>query len=453
MQALSAVFFFVVAIGVLVSVHEFGHFWVARRLGVKVLRFSIGFGKPLLSWRRKNDPTEYVIAAIPLGGYVQMLDEREGPVEAAELDQAFNRKPVLSRCAVVVAGPAFNFLFAILAYWLIFMIGVSGLKPIVGPVTPGSLADQGGFQTMDIIKDVGGTETPTWSGVLLELLSASLNRHSVDVTVEDDGGFERHREIAFQSLPDIVNQERLMDVVGIRPFRPLLPPVIGHIEAGSAADLSGMMVGDKVLAWDDVLVESWDDWVNMIRANPGQEFPVLIERNGVEQVLFLQPQRVSTPTGDIGRIGAGVDVPAGFGDEMSTTVRYPVIQALVKGADRCVEMSLLTFRMLGHMIGGSVSASNISGPISIAQYAGESAGMGLVAFLGYLALISISLGVLNLLPIPILDGGHLLYYLIEMVKGSPVSEQTMMFGQRIGIALLVGVMVLAFYNDLVRLFS
>ncbi len=453
MQVLSSVFFFILAIGVLVSVHEFGHFWVARRLGVKVLRFSIGFGKPLLSWRRKDDPTEYVLAAIPLGGYVQMLDEREGPVESAELEQAFNRKPVLSRCAVVIAGPAFNFLFAILAYWLVFMLGVSGLRPLVGSIDQGSLAAQGGFQIQDKIQAVGDKETPIWSAVLLELLAASLDQERVVVSVVDDNGFERQRTLAFESLAEVVEQDQLMNVIGIRPYRPKLPAVIGQVEPGSAAEQAGLRVGDKIVGWEGQSVSHWEELVNQIRSSPEQTRQIRIERNSMEQVLTLRPQRVTTPTGDIGHIGAGVAVPTGFGADMYTTVSYPVFQALVKGVDRCVEMSVLTLRMLGHMVMGDVSAKNISGPISIAQYAGESAGMGLVAFLGYLAIISISLGVLNLLPIPILDGGHLLYYLVEMVKGSPVSEQTMIMGQRIGIAMLVSVMVLAFYNDLVRLLT
>jgi len=451
MQFLSSAFFFVIAIGVLVTVHEFGHFWVARRLGVKVLRFSVGFGRPLLTWRRKNDPTEYVLAAIPLGGYVQMLDEREGPVDEHELDQAFNHKPLLSRCAVVVAGPLFNFLFAIVAYALVFMIGINGMKPIVGPVTPGSLAAQGGFQTMDIIQRVGNTETPTWNGVFLQLLAASLDMQQVTVVVHDEQGIERQRRLAFQSLPAAVDRENLMDMIGFRPYRPILPAVIGQIEAGGAADRAGLRAGDRVIAWDGQAVESWQGWVQLIRDHPEQIRAVIVDRDGQELTLPLQAVRVQTPDGDIGRIGAGVEVPPDFGDGMLTTIRYSPLRALLLGINKTVDMSWLTLRMLGHMISGSVSASNISGPISIAQYAGYSAGIGLVAFLGYLALISISLGVLNLLPVPILDGGHLLYYLVEFVKGSPVSEQTMMLGQRIGIALLLGVMVLAFYNDLVRL--
>lgn len=453
MQILNSVFFFILAIGVLVTVHEFGHFWVARRLGVKVLRFSVGFGKPLLSWYRKNDPTEYVIAAIPLGGYVQMLDEREGPVDSSELGLAFNRQPVLSRCAVVIAGPLFNFLFAIVAYWLVFMLGVNGLKPIVGSVTPDSLAAQGGFQSLDTIMRVDNSETPTWNSVFLQLLASSLDMQQVSVTVEDEQGIERQRSLAFQSLPAVIDQKNLAEVIGFQPYRAILPAVIGHIEPGKAAAQAGLEVGDKIVATDGHAVQSWEEWVQVIRDHPEQMMVVTVLRDNRELQLSLQPGRLSTANGDIGRIGAGVEVPPDFGEDMMTTIRYPLPRALMLGAEKTYDMSVLTLRMLGHMMRGSVSASNISGPISIAQYAGYSAGIGLVAFLGYLALISISLGVLNLLPIPILDGGHLLYFVIEMIKGSPVSEQVMMLGQRIGIAMLAGVMVLAFYNDLVRLFS
>jgi len=453
MQILNSVFFFILAIGVLVTVHEFGHFWVARRLGVKVLRFSVGFGKPLLSWYRKNDPTEYVIAAIPLGGYVQMLDEREGPVDSSELDLAFNRQPVLSRCAVVIAGPLFNFLFAIVTYWLVFMLGVNGLKPIVGSVTADSLAAQGGFQSLDTITHVDNTETPTWNSVFLQLLASSLDMQQVSVTVEDEQGIERQRSLAFQSLPAVIDQKNLAEVIGFQPYRVTLPAVIGQIEPGKAAAQAGLEVGDRVVAMDGHAVQSWEEWVRIIREHPEQTMVVTVLRDNREMRLSLQPERLSTANGDIGRIGAGVDVPPDFGEDMVTTIRYPLHRALILGVEKTYDMSMLTLRMLGHMMRGSVSASNISGPISIAQYAGYSAGIGLVAFLGYLALISISLGVLNLLPIPILDGGHLLYFVIEMIKGSPVSEQVMMLGQRIGIAMLAGVMVLAFYNDLVRLLS
>lgn len=453
MQFLSSIFFFIVAIGVLVSVHEFGHFWVARRLGVKVIRFSIGFGKPLFSWHRKNDPTEYVIAAIPLGGYVQMLDEREGPVDASEYHLAFNRKPVLSRCAVVIAGPIFNFLLAIVAYWFVFMLGVTGMKPIVGEVSTDSLAGRGGFQYHDVIERVGDAETPTWNAVLLELLAGSLERESVNINVKDRDGIERQRVIAFQTTTADIDQDKLMTSIGLRPYRPQLPPVIGHIEAGSPAARAGLQSGDRVLLWNDESVGSWDAWVNIIRQHPGEAGRVTIERNGKQHVIKLTPERVETPDGNIGRIGAGVDVPEGFGEDLTTTVRYSPLTAIGMAVKKSYEMTALTLSLLGHMIQGSVSASNLSGPISIAQYAGVSAGLGLVAFLGYLAVISISLGVLNLLPIPILDGGHLLYYLLEAIKGSPLSEQTMIIGQRIGIGLLVSVMLLAFYNDLVRLFS
>lgn len=453
MQILLSIFFFVIAIGVLVTVHEFGHFWVARRLGVKVLRFSIGFGKPLWGWRRQGDETEYVIAAIPLGGYVQMLDEREGPVDEKEFHLAFNRKPLMSRFAVVFAGPLFNFIFAFFAYWLIFMIGVSGLKPIVGEISTDSAAARGGFQYGDVIRSIEGQVTPTWDSVFLQLLDKSLSSQTVSIEVRDQNGMLQQRQLDFASLGSALARDNLMVSIGMQPYRPPLPAVIGRLEPGGAAQQAGIRIGDRIVGVDGREIDKWLDWVDYVRTHPGERLQVTILRQGGQVELDLIPERLVTEDGDIGRIGAGVRVPDNLSAEIETTVRYSPWHALSEAMKKTWQMSALTLRMLMKMITGEVSASNISGPISIAQYAGYSAGVGFVAFMGYLALISISLGVLNLLPVPVLDGGHLMYYLIEFVKGSPVSEEVQMLGQRIGIALLIGVMLLAFYNDFVRLLS
>ena len=449
MQIITSVFFFIVAIGVLVTVHEFGHFWVARRLGVKVLRFSIGFGKPLLSWHRRNDETEYVIAAVPLGGYVQMLDEHEGPVAEHEQDRAFNRKPLASRFAVVFAGPLFNFLFAIFAYWLVFMLGVSGLKPVVGDVTPESMAAMGGFRNGDIIRNVDGHETPTWNDVYLQLLDASISDRPVLIRVIDAQKDSQQRQLDFQGRSEQLDREHLMDSIGLHQYRPVLAPVIDKLEAGGAAQAAGLQPGDRILSVDSTPMTSWEQWVAYVQVHPDQALNVVIRRDDQEMSLTLTPRLKAK----VGHIGATVRVPDGLADEMNTTVRYTPWSALPQAMYKTWSMSMLTLRMLGKMITGSVSASSISGPISIAQFAGYSAAIGFVAFMAYLALISISLGVLNLLPVPVLDGGHLMYYLVELVKGSPVSEQTQIIGQRIGIMVLVAVMMLAFYNDLARLFG
>jgi len=448
---LSSVFFFIVAIGVLVTVHEFGHFIVARRLGVKVLRFSVGFGVPLWSWRRRNDETEYVVAALPLGGYVQMLDEREAPVVAEELPRAFNRQPLGSRIAIVAAGPAFNFLFAILAYWVVFVVGVDGIKPLVGEVSRDSLAAAGGFRTGDLITGVDGNETATWNMVFLDLLSRSLDSGRVVVSVVDANQEERLRELDFSHLPAGVDRSNLMQVIGLGMHRPSLAAVIGSLEPGGAAEQAGLRAGDRIVAVDGRPIAHWEEWVDYVRAHPEQELRAEIERGGATVSLTVRPQRVATEQGDIGRIGAAVQIAADMAEELRAKERYPAPTALLVAARRTWDMTWLTAKMLVSMVGGEVSASNLGGPIRIAQYAGASADAGAVQFIGFLALISISLGLLNLLPIPVLDGGHLLYYLIELVKGSPLSDQAQAFGQRVGIALLVGVMILAFYNDIAQL--
>ena len=450
---LSSLFYFIVAIGVLITVHEFGHFWVARRYGVKVLRFSIGFGRPLWKWRRKGDETEYVIAAVPLGGYVQMLDEHEGQVNKDELHRAFNRKPLGSRFVIVLAGPAFNFLLAIAAYWLISVIGIPGLKPVIGAVVSDSLAAAGGFRQGDVIVAVNGKETPIWDTVILELMDKSLDKGEIDIEVLDAEQTVRHRSLDFRGMTIAIDREDLLDNLGIQPYRPSIPPVIDEIQQGSAAELAGFMPGDRVISADGQAIEEWEDWVLYVRERPGQRIQVEIDRGGGLVRLEIMPVPVSTETGAIGRIGASVLIPENLMAELEAVEKYSVLKSIKVAIVKTWDMSILTLKMLMHMVVGEISVENLSGPISIAQYAGYSASIGLVPFMGFLALISISLGVLNLLPIPMLDGGHLMYYLIELVKGSPVSEQAQMLGQRFGIAILAAVMALAFYNDLARVFG
>lgn len=444
---------FVVAIGILVTVHEFGHFWVARRLGVKVLRFSIGFGKPLWTRTFGKDETELVVASIPLGGYVKMLDEREGEVAGEELARAFNRQPVSTRIAVVIAGPAFNFMFAILIYWVMFVSGVPGMKPVVGDVLPSSYAAAAGIRSGDEIRFIEQQSTPTWETAIMALLNANLDgKDTISLTVVEPGGRERHLQAYFEKPDELLQKGGVLDNFGLSPWQP--PAVIERLVAGGAGERAGMLPGDEVVHADDTPINSWEQWVDYVRERPGKPIAMQVLRNGRVVELVVTPDRETDKGAVIGRIGAYVQLP----DEeeratMRVVVRYGPFEAVPQALSKTWEVTTLTLRTLWKMISGRASVENLSGPISIAQYAGQSAAVGLITFLGFLGIVSVSLGVLNLLPVPILDGGHLLFYIVEMVKGSPLSETALLIGQKIGITLLLALMSLAFYNDLVRLFE
>lgn len=450
---LTSVAAFVVTLGILITIHEFGHYWIARRLGVKVLRFSIGFGRPL--WRRLAGPdqTEYVVAALPLGGYVKMLDEREGEVKPEELSRAFNRTSVGRRAAIVAAGPVFNFLFAILAYWIMFVIGVEGVKPVVGEIQPASIAAQAGLKSNDEIVTVAGKATPTWEAVLFILLDKVYDKGEIELEVRDQDSRRRLHTLDLSGAPKGLDRGDLLENLGIRPVRPVLPAVIGEVEKGSAAEAAGLAKGDKILTADGAAIRVWDDWVNVVRKRPNQIIKMQIERAGAPLALEVKPAAVKAQTGIIGRIGAAPEPPTEIPAALRAVVRYNPAEALLQAGAKTWEMSALTLRVLGKMVVGQASLENLSGPISIAQYAGYSAQDGLASFLRFLAIISVSLGVLNLLPVPVLDGGHLMYYLIEAVTRRSIPARIEQLGQRIGVALLLGLTVLAFYNDLTRLFG
>jgi len=446
---------FIVAVSILVTIHEYGHFWVARRLGVKVLRFSIGFGAPLVSWRGGKDATEYVIARIPLGGYVKMLDEREMDVAESELPRAFNRQPLLTRTAIVSAGPLFNFLFAVFAYWCMYMVGVTGLKPVVGQVEPGGIAQRAGLQRGDEILRIDGERTPTWETVTLRFLEKALANGQVTL-VSSRGGIDvATHVIDLQDVSLILSEGNLLKNLGIAPFIPSPAPVIGRLDAGGAAERAGLMPGDRVISANKEQIDSWESWVKLIRTSPNRLINIEIERNDARMQLQLTPvsKADSETAGTIGYIGAAPDLSGFDPMQYRAVLQYPPVQAARQAVRKTWQVSALTVRMLAKMILGEASVENISGPIGIAKYAGYSAAIGLGQFLAFLGIVSISLGILNLLPVPVLDGGHLLFYGIEWMKGSPVSEQVQLIGQRVGIALLVMLMFLAFYNDLVKLLN
>lgn len=453
MDIIQNILAFIFAIGVLVTIHEFGHFWVAKKLGVKILRFSVGFGRPLWTKKLGQDQTEFTIASIPLGGYVKMLDEREGVVAPYQRHRAFNTQPVLSRIAVVIAGPLFNFLFAILAYWIMFIVGITGLKPLIGEVTENSPAASAGIQKGDEILAVDDELTPTWSSFIEQCIKKIIAGQPLELRIKDTQGAERSLALDISSIHiNDLSEGDLLGEMGLAPERHLLPAVIDQVVSGSAAEKAGLHSGDKILSADDQPISSWSDWVAFVQARPDQEIKTTILRADQIMEIRLTPVRYQQGDQVIGRIGAKV-LPEKLDEAYIGIEKFTPMAAMIHGFKKTWDMSVLTLKLMGKMLIGEASIKNLSGPISIAQYAGQSAGIGLAAFLSFLAIVSVSLGVLNLLPIPILDGGHLLYYLIELVIGKPVSETVQIVGQNIGILLLVAMMSVAFYNDIIRLFS
>ncbi|HEC17895.1 MAG TPA: RIP metalloprotease RseP [Gammaproteobacteria bacterium] len=451
---LTSILALLVTLGLLIAFHEFGHFWTARRMGVKVLRFSIGFGKPLWLRRYGPDQTEYVLAAFPLGGYVKMLDEREGEVPKEELHRAFNRQAVWKRFAIVAAGPIFNFIFAVLAFWLMYLIGVPGVAPVIGEVKPDSVAAVAGFQPGDRILEVNGAKTTTWSVARIDLLDAALDKDNITVTVKDEDGRVRQRVLPVSGISSEIKQKSLLKHLGIQPVRPELPAILGELTPDGPAAQAGLKSGDRILRVNDEPLADWMALVNIVRAHPDETLRIEFERQGEVQTLSLKTASVKLEDGEvIGRIGAAPKPPAPLPDEYRAREEYPLFEALGVSLAKTWQLSALTLRMIGKMIIGEVSVKNLSGPITIATYAGYTASAGIGAFLYFLAVVSISLGVLNLLPVPLLDGGHLMYYLVEVVRGKPLSDDTQLKLQQMGIALLFMLMSLALYNDVARLFA
>lgn len=443
---------FVAAIALLVVFHELGHYWVARRCGVKVLRFSVGFGKVLYS-KRGSDGTEWAISAIPLGGYVKMLDEREEAVAREELDKAFNRKPVLQRMAIVVAGPLANFLLAIVLYWVLFVHGVPGLKPVLGEVPPATPAAAASMQPGETILSVDGVAIPSWQELRWMLLDHALQQSEVKIEGRNAQGEQLTHVLDLRGLEANELDGEFLGKLGLQLHQPLVLPVIGKLVDGGVAQLAGLRDGDEILRANGVPVQRWSDLVEVVRVHPGRAVQLDVRRGEIMLQIAVVPQSVEEGGKPVGKIGAAPQVDKSEWEAMLTELSYGPFAAFGQALRKTWETSVVSLKMLGKMVLGEVSMKNLSGPITIADYAGQSAEMGLSAYLGFLALISVSLGVLNLLPIPLLDGGHLLYYVAELAKGSPVSERAWELGQRIGVALLGTLMLFAIYNDITRLIS
>jgi regulator of sigma E protease len=444
---------FLVTVGVLVVIHELGHYAAARFVGVKILRFSVGFGRVLWSRRVGRDGTEWAIAAVPLGGYVKMLDEREGEVAARDLPRAFNRQGVGARIFIVLAGPAANFVLAWLLYWGLFIAGLPGMKPVLGDPPPNTPAAIAGLANGDTVRALGDEPVYTWTDVRWILLKEAVKREAVTIEVETARGArgDRRLELAGISKDDL--DRDFLGKLGLRPFRPDVPATLGRVLPGSAGERAGLALGDRVIAVDGRRVPTWFDFTAVVAASPGKALALDVERQGRQFQITATPDPAPDDTRR-GRLGveAGAELKREY-ERMTTTVRYGPVEAAVRAAHKVYDLSLFSVKMLGRMVVGDVSWKNLSGPITIADYAGQSAQLGWITYLGFLALVSVSLGVLNLLPIPLLDGGHLVYYFAEIAKGSPVSEKTMEIGQRFGLALLLGLTFFAFYNDLNRLFT
>ncbi|HEY5897476.1 MAG TPA: RIP metalloprotease RseP [Burkholderiales bacterium] len=453
MSLIQTIIAFIVALGVLIVVHEYGHYLVARLCRVKVLRFSVGFGRPLATWRLGPDQTEWVLAAIPFGGYVKMLDEREGSVAPAEAHRAFNRQSVWKRFAIVAAGPIFNFAFAVLVYAGLFMYGLPEARPILGAPPAGTLAAGAGLHAGDTVRAVDGEAITTWQELRWRVLQAALQREAIRLETLDGRGHITMVTLDLRGFPSAEVETDALERVGLRLYRPPLAPVLGQIVAGGPAERAGLVAGDRVVRADGQPVESWETFVNVVRSHPGAPLGLSIERDGAVRAIEVVPDAVNAGGTRIGRIGAGPRQPEGYAEKLLVRVQHGPFSSLTRATAKTADIALFSLKMLGKMLIGEVSWRHLSGPVTIADFAGQSAQMGWISYLTFLALISISLGVLNLLPIPLLDGGHLMYYAIEIVKGKPVSERFMELGQRVGLALLLVMMAFAFYNDLNRLLT
>ena len=442
---------FALAIGILVTIHELGHYWAARWCDVKIIRFSVGFGRPLWIKKAGPDQTEWVLAVLPLGGYVKMADERDGSAGPAEKARAFNNKTVWQRIMIVLAGPIANFMLAALLYWGLFVSGTPGVKPYLAAPLANSAAETAGFTEFDLITRVADKAVKTWADARLALLEAAVNRDKVEIEVEESTGHRQLKrlDLALVSKDDL--DKDFLVKVGISAYRMKLLPILDEVMAGSAAARAGLRAGDRVLEVQGKLTDRWETLVTQISTRPDAATELIIQRAGAQMNLTVTPESITESGKTFGRIGVKPKLDRALVEKLSTVVRYGPLEAIPRAWTKVWDMSIFSLKMMGRMITGDISWKNLSGPITIADYAGQSAQLGWISYITFLALISISLGVLNLLPIPVLDGGQLMYYIAEVLKGSPVSEKVMEIGQQVGLTLLLGLTAFAFYNDIHRL--
>ena len=448
---------FVVTLGVLISIHEYGHFQMAKWCDVKVLKFSLGFGLPIFTKKFGADKTEFIISILPLGGYVKMLDERDLTetekigFSAEDLNRAFNRQSIFKRIAIVSAGPMANLLLAVALYWVLILQGTTGLKPILADVPQDSPASIAKLHQGDLVVKVAGEEIKLWQDIQWVLIRNIFKTPSVVIETIDTQQQKHYQKINLRGITEADLNNDFLAKLGLKPNHPRVDSVIGSIIKDSAAEKAGLHEGDKVIDVDGIPIDDWEKLVEIVQANPDKTLKLNIERSNGKEFINVIPTSMEKDNKKIGQIGAAVLINEKVMQDYLVTVQSSPLTALSRAIKKTYETASFTLKMLVNMLKGDLSIKSISGPVTIANYAGQSAHLGLNAFLAFLAVISISLGVLNLLPIPVLDGGHLLYYMVELVKGSPVSDQSMEFGQRIGLAILGLLMACALYNDFNRL--